>query len=128
MSRGKHNPRAIAQQEPPEKQGRAPADTPSSEKPPDDKREVIEKRNVHGVSKTVFDQMLHAIGMEDLVDHKWRLIWLNFLIGLSRGLGFFLGATIVGAAVFWLLQKFVDAPLVGGVINEIMQNVKSPKP
>ncbi|MBA3065066.1 hypothetical protein KJ633_00285 [bacterium] len=39
----------------------------------------------------------------------WKLIGLNFFMGLVRGIGFFLGMTIVGAVVFTLLAKGLQA-------------------
>ncbi len=42
--------------------------------------------------------------------HKpWKLIGLNFFMGLVRGIGFFLGMTIVGAVVFTMLVKGLQA-------------------
>ncbi|MFH2083919.1 MAG: DUF5665 domain-containing protein [Candidatus Omnitrophota bacterium] len=39
----------------------------------------------------------------------WKLIGLNFFMGLVRGIGFFLGMTIVGAIVFTMLIKGLQA-------------------
>ena len=39
------------------------------------------------------------------IKKPWKLIGLNFFMGLVRGIGFFLGMTIVGAIVFTLLLK-----------------------
>ena len=42
------------------------------------------------------------------IRRPWKLIGLNFLMGLVRGIGFFLGMTIVGAIVFKLLLNFFN--------------------
>ncbi|MBN1383651.1 MAG: hypothetical protein JW983_02055 [Elusimicrobia bacterium] len=39
------------------------------------------------------------------VKKPWKLIGLNFLMGVVRGIGFFLGMTIVGAIVFVVLMS-----------------------
>jgi hypothetical protein len=39
----------------------------------------------------------------------WKLIGLNFFMGLVRGIGFFLGMTIVGAIVFAMLIRGLHA-------------------
>ncbi|PIV17772.1 MAG: hypothetical protein COZ15_03345 [Elusimicrobia bacterium CG_4_10_14_3_um_filter_49_12_50_7] len=39
----------------------------------------------------------------------WKLIGLNFFMGLVRGIGFFLGMTIIGAIVFAMLTKGLQA-------------------
>jgi hypothetical protein len=61
----------------------------------------------------VRDLMLtrRATELADLVEFlrsKRRLGWMNFLMGLSRGIGFFLGFTIVGAIVVAMVGFFVD--------------------
>jgi len=76
------------------------------------------------VTQTLLNQLLYVLGIEDLRRERWRLMKLNFLLGLARGLGFFLGATIIGAIVFWLILRLVDAPLIGGFISEILEIVK----
>ena len=50
-----------------------------------------------------------------------RMIWLNLLAGLSRGLGFFLGAgvmaTILTVVAAWITLNMV--PALGGFIESI---------
>ena len=70
---------------------------------------------------------LFASGFEDvvkLIKKPWHLIWVNFMIGLARGLGFFLGMTILGALVLVVLHKMVDMPLIGKYIADIITAVK----
>jgi len=48
--------------------------------------------------------------------HKpWKLIGLNFFMGLVRGIGFFLGMTIVGAVVFTMLLKGIQAGIAAKI-------------
>jgi len=42
------------------------------------------------------------------VAKRWRFMGLNFLRGISFGLGTFLGGTIVVALVVWILTQTVD--------------------
>jgi hypothetical protein len=70
---------------------------------------------------------MFASGFEDVVmfiKKPWKLIWINFLIGLARGLGFFLGMTILGALVLVALHRMVDFPLIGRYIADIITEVK----
>ena len=44
--------------------------------------------------------VLESSNIEDFLDLRrrpWRLMFMNFWIGVSRGIGFLLGATVVGA-------------------------------
>lgn len=53
---------------------------------------------------------LEARNIEDFLDIRnrpWKLIWLNFIIGLSRGVGFLLGATFVGAILIYALKVII---------------------
>ncbi|RLD18468.1 MAG: hypothetical protein DRI36_01365 [Caldiserica bacterium] len=72
------------------------------------------------------------------VRRPWRLLLVNFLLGLLRGIGFFLGMTIVGAVVVALLigifKPFINKvaqlniPVISNflakLIKEIQNNLK----
>lgn len=57
----------------------------------------------------------------DLVQHPWRMVWVNFTAGLARGVGLFLGAGVMGAltfalvtwAVYYLLKVADMIPVLG---------------
>ncbi len=73
---------------------------------------------------------LFAGGFEDIVGHirkPWQLMWVNFLLGLARGVGFFLGMTILGALILVALHRMVHLPYIGksiaGVITEVKQQL-----
>lgn len=53
----------------------------------------------------------------------WRIIWTNFVAGVFRGLGAVIGATVVIAAVVWLLSLFVNVPLIGKYAKKIEHTV-----
>ncbi|MEA2082439.1 MAG: DUF5665 domain-containing protein [Elusimicrobiota bacterium] len=64
--------------------------------------------------------------------HKpWKLMSLNFLMGLVRGIGFFLGMTIVGAIVFAMLVKGLQAgvaakiPVISEWLAKLVSMVQS---
>jgi len=46
--------------------------------------------------------------LSELVGNRWKLMWLNFLAGLARGVGFLLGASLVGALLLGLLATLFD--------------------
>jgi hypothetical protein len=55
-----------------------------------------------------------------------RLLYLNFVSGLARGLGFAVGFTILGAVVLYALQRalMLNLPVIGGFIAEIVRIVE----
>lgn len=52
-----------------------------------------------------------------------RVIWMNFLAGISRGLGITIGATIVFFVVVAILRHFVTLPVIGKFIAQILDFV-----
>jgi len=53
-----------------------------------------------------------------------RLIVMNLVAGLFRGMGITLGATVLVAIVFYILGRMVDIPLIGNWIADIVLHVK----
>ncbi len=48
-----------------------------------------------------------------------RLLFLNFLIGLARGFGFLIGASVMVAFFLYLLGKLVQLPYIGEYFGAI---------
>ena len=72
------------------------------------------------------EKKLAAEAMEYFIQYvssPWRIIWVNFLAGVFRGLGALIGASIVLALVIWVLSKLVNIPLVGEYAKEIKSTV-----
>lgn len=65
----------------------------------------------------------------DLLHSPRRLIWVNFIAGISRGFGMAIGFTLLGALVFLVLQRLVglNLPLVGDFIAELVKYVQESK-
>lgn len=61
-----------------------------------------------------------------LLDNPWRLMYINFIAGLARGVGIAVGFTILGAIVLYFLRYLVmlNLPLIGGFIAEIVKMVQ----
>ena len=59
----------------------------------------------------------------NLVQRPKRMIWVNFISGVARGLGFTVGVTILGALAIYFLSKMIDMPLIGDFISELLDYV-----
>lgn len=64
-----------------------------------------------------FAQALETSGFREYVDYigrPWYSFWFNLLIGIARGLGFVIGATVVVALVVWIISRVLtQLPFVG---------------
>lgn len=58
----------------------------------------------------------------ELVNNTKSLIWKNFIMGISKGIGIAIGVTILGAIAIYLLRKIVmlNLPVIGAFIKDIM--------
>ncbi len=56
-----------------------------------------------------------------------RLLWINFAVGLVRGLGAAIGATILAGLAIGLLKwlGFLNLPIIGSLIAELVRIVNS---
>lgn len=57
-----------------------------------------------------------------------RLLWINFLVGLLRGLGTALGAGVLAGFAYFILKRMVilNLPVIGGFIAELSKYVNQP--
>lgn len=59
------------------------------------------------------------------VSSPWRVVWVNFVAGVFRGLGTVIGASIVIALIIWVLSLFTNLPLIGFYAQEVEDFVSS---
>jgi len=60
------------------------------------------------------------------LNSPWRLLWINFISGIARGIGIAVGFAILGAILLIILQKLValNLPVIGGIIADIVEIVQ----
>lgn len=65
----------------------------------------------------------------ELLNNPRKLIFINFIAGISRGFGMAVGFTLLGAIAFLILQRLVglNLPLVGDFIAELLKYVQESK-
>lgn len=57
--------------------------------------------------------------------NPWRMMWVNFIAGIFRGLGAVIGASVVIAIMVWLLSLFVNTPLIGKYARQVEQEIQT---
>ena len=62
----------------------------------------------------------------DLLQHTKKLLYINFISGVARGLGIAVGFAVLGALMIYLLRwlQVLNIPVIGGFIAEIIKIVQ----
>lgn len=62
----------------------------------------------------------------ELLENPWRLLYLNFISGVARGVGIAVGFAILGAIIIFILQRLVtlNLPVIGTFVAEIVKIVQ----
>ncbi len=87
------------------------------------KGEDVSRRLVGKIDDLIWAMSRSHVGeYVELFRRPRRLIWLNFLAGLARGLGTAIGFTILGALLLWVLTlSFVrNLPVIGSFIADLI--------
>lgn len=63
----------------------------------------------------------------ELLRQPTRLLYLNFLAGIARGLGMAIGFALLGALLIYALRRLaiLNLPLIGSFIAELVKIVQS---
>ncbi len=59
-----------------------------------------------------------------LTDSKRRLFLINFIAGLGKGFGQAIGFTLLAGVVFFILASWVDLPIIGKYIANLINIVE----
>jgi len=61
-----------------------------------------------------------------MIENRKKFLFYNFLSGVTRGIGFGLGTTLVLGLILWILSQLITIPLLGDwiihIINYIQEN------
>lgn len=65
--------------------------------------------------------------LAEILGNTKKLVWRNFLSGISKGIGIGIGFTILTAVLLYLLQKIVrlNIPVIGKYISDIAEIVEN---
>ncbi len=65
-----------------------------------------------------------------LSGRTWKVLWLNFLSGIARGLGFTVGTAVVLAIVYKILSNIIsmNIPYLTDLLNDLLANINLPPP
>lgn len=93
--------------------------------------EELDKETVRELKESLMELIgdFHKLGIAEYVEmvkSPKRMLYVNFLAGLARGLGVVVGATLLGAIFLSILFKMADLnlPLIGEYIARLVRIVK----
>lgn len=68
----------------------------------------------------------NILEITQLLGNRRKLLWVNLISGISRGIGIGIGVTIITALIIWILQKIVtlNIPIIGEYIADIVEIVQ----
>lgn len=96
-----------------------------------DSDEELDKETVIKIKESLMKLIsdFHKLGIAEYIEmvrSPKRMIYVNFLAGLARGLGVVVGATLLGAIFLSFLFKIADLnlPLIGEYIARLVRIVK----
>lgn len=63
----------------------------------------------------------------ELYRHPRRMLWMNFLAGLTRGFGMAVGFTVIGAVFLLLLARLaaLNLPIIGEFVANVARIVQN---
>ncbi|GAB7387686.1 hypothetical protein BSNK01_15230 [Bacillaceae bacterium] len=71
--------------------------------------------------------LLEKARIGDLIENysrPRRVLYINFLVGLARGLGLTIGTALVLTVLGFVLKEFVSLPYIGQYISDIVEYVQ----
>lgn len=67
----------------------------------------------------------NIIEISQLLENRKKLLLINLISGISRGIGIGIGVTLITAILVWILQKIVtlNVPVIGEYVSDIVEIV-----
>ena len=109
----------------------------NEQKPAEDQERLLKALNDNMMKLSVRLEQMNFADLVEMNQHPLKLMWNNFLAGLTRGVGMFLGAGVMGAVtlalVTWLVYHVLNqlnwipvigqfTHAVGEILNQFLQS------
>lgn len=90
-------------------------------------RDMMSEIENVGSRLSFIERMMQDYNLRDVlmsINNPRRLMWLNFIAGVSRGLGLTVGTAIVLGILFFILQHIVSIPVIGEYIADLIKFIE----
>lgn len=61
----------------------------------------------------------------DTIKYPKKLMVVNLMVGLSKGIGMALGFSVIAALLIVILQNMIDLPLIGEYIAKVLEVIEN---
>ncbi len=61
----------------------------------------------------------------EIINNPKRLLIVNFVVGLARGIGTAIGFTILAALILYFIRQLVNLPLIGQYIAQLINIIEN---
>lgn len=93
---------------------------------------LILNKKINKLSKKI-DKLAKKIETKNIAEYieltldTKKLIWKNFVQGISKGIGMAIGFTLLSAIAIYILRRIVmlNLPVIGAFIRDIMEIVET---
>ena len=92
----------------------------------------MKKEEEKSLAKSIFNltklvKQLRSEQYLQMVDNPKKFLFYNFLSGITRGLGFAFGASIIFALFIWFLSNLITIPVLGDWVVTLLDYVQETK-
>ena len=89
-------------------------------------KENLLLKQIDNLNENLFQFYAIYKHITQLLGNRRKLLWVNLISGISRGIGIGIGVTIITALIIWILQKIVtlNIPIIGEYIADIVEIVQ----
>jgi|GEM_PF-140292 len=95
-------------------------------------RAAADRAELEGSLAELVDRLSVALERSNVLDytillqHPWRMVWINFVGGAARGVGIGIGFTVLTAVLLYILRGLMMAnlPVIGDLIATIVRLVE----
>lgn len=87
-------------------------------------RETILINQIDNLNRKMTESNL--LDIAQLLGDRKKLLWVNLIAGITRGIGIGIGVTIITAILIILLRKIVtlNIPVIGQFVSDIVEIVE----
>ncbi|NCT55657.1 hypothetical protein GW755_02305 [bacterium] len=72
-------------------------------------------------------RLIRQLRLVQLYQHPSKLFWVNFTMGVARGLGTLVGVSVFLALSVYILSFFEWVPFIGEFISEVISYIQGVK-